>query len=725
MKNFPNPLFESLIFKANVYGMIDEQTDPAKDPKVAIFKDFARSLALIGSKLVVNYVTAISSYPNTELKAKYYNQLPEKLGKIAEAVNPLDNISAQMDALLAAVTKELQEFLAASQQDGVYAKPLAAWRNALRDGFSSYKLAIGEAKKYMEKTYPKVKDEKIDNILNQAILDMQGSLKDEIGKEKEFTDGREKINASLSTEEYGNKGIIEKLVDKKVAVDFNTFVSLSINEGAKGEAKDKAKKLLVSINSTLGSIDGVLNQIYVKEADPRRKDFKSIQMKPTFAQIAADINDVKDQITVDGTNLKSRKELVDLPLDDLTSTFEKSQELFLGKKDEYIKTSTTEEEGLTSIKTLDVQVPEINKMIGQGDGYFERLFGLANNAGQIAAEESSKQKDAKPAEKKAEVASALKIKGPIKKGTKSEEVKAFQQLVVDKMKDLKGNATFDNLAAASKQFGNFGGKTAAAVKFLKAGFGIKDNTSDITQELIDKISSHDGKIIGESFSLFEEFDLKAAKAAVSGAGNKMEKKKEMPSIKDTKKDLSSVKKEIAKDVPKLPAEDVKKQIDDAVKKAKEEWSKDQAIKELREIGAKENPDYGKNGQMAVATATGIRFYSNNVALRQFDKMLGTYSIKNDSFIGNDGSKDKLTSLMKDGIPYKYADAFRSFFYNPSDACKKYITWDEQSVSILNAAFKAKYKKSLDKHLAGALSSVFSGVDDNIDAFRKKFVKVLS
>jgi hypothetical protein len=65
MKDFNNPLFESLVFKANRYGMLDEQESSGKAPSGAVYQDFAVSLTTIGSKLVENYIKAVAGYPET------------------------------------------------------------------------------------------------------------------------------------------------------------------------------------------------------------------------------------------------------------------------------------------------------------------------------------------------------------------------------------------------------------------------------------------------------------------------------------------------------------------------------------------------------------------------------------------------------------------------------------------------------------------------------------
>ena len=732
MKDFNNPLFESLVFKANRYGMLDEQESSGKAPSGAVYQDFAVSLTTIGAKLVENYIKAVAGYPETDFKKKYMTELPSKIGEIAKAVNPQDNINAQITALLTAVTKELNDFLGQSKSDGVYGKHLVKWRNALRDAFSNYKLGIEDAKTYMAK-YTGTFDPKITATLSNSLTAIKTGVEKAAKEREEFTANRESLNVSRYTKTgesaTGSMGIIEKLIDKKIAIDFKTFSTI-VNEEklTKRQAKKEARGLLADIDSTIGSINGVLTQLAARESDPRRQDFKSIQMKPAFAQIGGDINDIRTQITDDAGNLKPRRDLAELPLDQLGSDFDKAQTLFTDKQKEYEDLYSKEEGGMKSTKTLDVATPEVNKRISDGDQVFGTLSSLSLYAGQMAAEEMAKPPAAAAGTAGTAGAASsgdLKIKEPIKKGSKDKEnIKKFQQLVLDKMKSLKGKAGwYDSLEASAKQFGNFGSKTDSAIKGIKGGLKIKDGNSDITQELIDKISSWDGKI-EESYSLHEQFDLKASNAA-AGGGSSGPKKATKDDVKQAKNDLKGKSKEILAAAPKVSADTIKKQIDDAIGNAKEEWEKNQATKELTAIGAIKNENYGKDGQMAVATSLGYRFFANGVALRLFDKKMGNYDVKADTFIDVDGSKDRLSSVMKSGIPSKYAVAFAKFNNDPATACKVYISWSTGTISILNKAFKITYGKDLDKHLANKLSTWYGSVNSDIDAFRKKFASVLT
>ena len=83
---------------------------------------------------------------------------------------------------------------------------------------------------------------------------------------------------------------------------------------------------------------------------------------------------------------------------------------------------------------------------------------------------------------------AIGFKGTIKmedvKGKKNDTVKAFQQEVIRSFKDIiKGSEDFKKFAEGKfAGDGYFGDNTAKIVKGLKAGFGMKDTSSDITDE---------------------------------------------------------------------------------------------------------------------------------------------------------------------------------------------------------------------------------------------------
>ncbi|MGI9141751.1 MAG: hypothetical protein ACR2IJ_01045, partial [Fluviibacter sp.] len=137
----------------------------------------------------------------------------------------------------------------------------------------------------------------------------------------------------------------------------------------------------------------------------------------------------------------------------------------------------------------------------------------------------------------APVASDIKLATPLKKGAKGDQVKAVQQLIITKMggklKDVPVYSKFAKFGADGK----FGNSTSALIPHLKAGFKLTDTSSDMTQELVDKLSA-----VKESFVFEQEFDMDAFNKSVgSGGGGETGPKKVK---KDTGKKASEEKKEV-------------------------------------------------------------------------------------------------------------------------------------------------------------------------------------
>ena len=146
------------------------------------------------------------------------------------------------------------------------------------------------------------------------------------------------------------------------------------------------------------------------------------------------------------------------------------------------------------------------------------------------------------------------------KGKKNETVSKIQKAVISSFKNLiKDSETFKKFSEGKYAGdGFFGDNTAKVIKGLKAGFGIKDESSDITQELVDKLAAYQnqnakggktnesydfGRI--SSFDSFEslqekesvKFDVNAFKKTI---GEKTEGSKELPTVQDMKKTLDEI-----------------------------------------------------------------------------------------------------------------------------------------------------------------------------------------
>lgn len=78
------------------------------------------------------------------------------------------------------------------------------------------------------------------------------------------------------------------------------------------------------------------------------------------------------------------------------------------------------------------------------------------------------------------------------------QVKKFQDLVMDSFKNIKSVTDLPFYKKMGNS-GKYGPNTRDMVKFLKAGFGLKDKSGDITKELIDEIQIQK-ETIKESFS---------------------------------------------------------------------------------------------------------------------------------------------------------------------------------------------------------------------------------
>lgn len=738
-----NPLFESLLKKVQTYEnpQVSEQTTP---PKGTIFSDFVKSLAQIGTKLVDQYIAAIKSYPDTKIKKEYEKGLPDKLAAILASVDATKTVGIQVDSLFKAVKAEATAFFKLGEGDVEVVKFLKPWRESFRAGFNAYQQAVNSAMGYVKQQETagtaKMTDaeyEMISKAVSASIegynksIQVESTLKDDWGSNEGYS------YKSVSNLVNESSPVLDQLISNKICVDFSTYNKI-VNEAKEDRVARRAAKATRINGENLGAqIDAVLSVIGSRLSDPAKAKFKSLAMKDQFMSIATNLSQIQTELAIDD------KELKNVNFGELDKQLSNLETLFADKKKSFEEAYAGEEKNSRSFKTLEVATPEVTKYLTDGDTQFGQLSILAQKAANMAAEEAKKPKPTTGTSGTSGTAGSAGTAGtagsigpkvesaPVKKedvpkGKKNDEVKKFQDGVIAKYaKDKRLSATdaYKNLKKSvdSGQGGYFGPKTDSMVKTLKSGFKLSDTSSDITKELLDKINA---QAIKESKLFEQDFDYDAAEKASGGAvpSTTTVKKADISKSKET---LSAAATEITKVVPKVSSEDVKKQIDDAISKAKEEWNKESAIKELKTIGAVPNPNYGKNGEMSIATATGISFYSDGTALREFDKKLGVYNISKDEFIGNDGSKDKLSTLMKDGIPFKYAKAFSLFFYDPAKACKDYLGWGVSTIKILNQAFLTTKKRSLDKHLANNLASVFGGVNSDIDAFRKKFVSLLS
>ena len=595
--NIYNPLFESLLKKVNDYENpqeITEQDSAGKGSK-AIFSDYMKSISQLGAKLIAQYANAVQTYPKTAAKAEYMKTFPDKLNAMVSSIDDTKTPGIQLEALFNTVKAEATTFFGlGAKEDKRLVKHLEPWRDSFRSGFQLYTQAFKSLMDYVKK----------EEVTNQAQIGEEGkammkaaaskfvtSLVASFEKNKTITDT--KWGEPVVKESYASGSVIEKLIQNKICVDFNTFNTV-INEAKEDRvARRAAKAIRPQIEALQANITNVLNQIGGRLGDPAKANFKSLAMAPEFNKIANTLVSIQDELSVEKAELKN------VQFDDLNKQVENLVDLFNSKKESYDKTYAEEEKSLRSYKTLQVATPEVVKFIEDGDAQFTALSDLAQNganlfSADLAKEKADKDQAAKlkgesqpknPGKKDGEVQkgqdgfdykwddkakvwnkveeedkpqasigakveSAPVAKADVPKGKKSDEVKKFQEGVIAKYaKDKRISATepYKRLKQSldSGQGGYFGPRTDAMVNMLKAGFKISDGNSDITKDLLDKINAQG---IKESFIFEQDFDYDAAeKFAGTSTGSTAAPKKKSSGKKaaeaGSKEDIPAAKEE--------------------------------------------------------------------------------------------------------------------------------------------------------------------------------------
>jgi len=554
--NIYNPLFESLLKKVNDYENpqgITEQDSAGKGSK-AIFSDYMKSISQLGAKLIAQYANAVQTYPKTDVKAEYMKTFPDKLNAMVSSIDDTKTPGIQLEALFNTVKAEATAFFGlGAKEDKRLVKHLEPWRDSFRTGFQLYTQAFKSLMEYVKK----------EEVTNQAQIGEEGkammkaaaskfvtSLVASFEKNKTITDtkwGEPVIGESLS-----RGSVIEKLIQNKICVDFNTFNTV-INEAKEDRvARRAAKAIRPQIEALQANITNVLNQIGGRLGDPAKANFKSLAMAPEFNKIANTLVSIQDELSVEKAELKN------VQFDDLNKQVENLVNLFNSKKESYDKTYAEEEKSLRSYKTLQVATPEVVKFIEDGDAQFTALSDLAQNGANLFSADLAKEKADKaqadklkgesqpknPGKKDGEIQkgqdgfnykwdakakvwnkveeedkpevkpSDIKLAAPLKKGAKGDQVKAVQELIITKMaKKLANDSEYKRFAKFGAD-GKFGNSTAAIIPLLKSGLGLTDKSSDMTQELVDKLAA-----VKESFVFEQEFDMDAYnKAKGSGGG---------------------------------------------------------------------------------------------------------------------------------------------------------------------------------------------------------------
>lgn len=495
--------------------------------------------------------------------------------------------------------------------------------------------------------------------------------------------------AAQVTEEFKKDGV-DKLWQTAADLSSDALAALFTQFGDNKEQQDAAAALLnKKITEYIGQLKTSKQEI--KPAEPAKEsekiDFEEQIYEGFFTTKRGSVNNlIKQGVVVDSLlkaesgdkDLASEVQKLQTELDSILANLAKMSKA---------KKSDIDESELDKIAERLTQMPfdlnkkkealaKTNKSFAEASTLFVKALNAANRAltkekevkDRLAAE-AAKNKEKEGEDKK--VDSAIKIGKNISKastaGKENETIKKFQQLVIDKFKDNKDV----NETELFKKFlrfgadGKFGGTTAGMIVSLKAGFGLDDNSTDLTQELIDEVSAmkdqpekkapNESRNFVSGFENFvqisEAFDAGKFKTASQGASVS-------PEVKQAKAVAPKAKAE------ETPApEKLAKAIEDAAKKIVDDKERKELIASLVSIGAKEFTE--PQSDNAIAFSKTFRFYPNLKFYRPHTGKYGTYpkdlSKGMDTEI-TDEAGNKTTFKAEEGLYPKYLQNLRKKLY---------------------------------------------------------------
>jgi hypothetical protein len=384
-------------------------------------------------------------------------------------------------------------------------------------GVDSYKKILANVKAAVDTESPEAKSageawsaagDKFISALGKIIEKLPNN-KEEI--EKSITDfvNLQKQNLQKSSQENDLKKEVEAAQKNEGILHFSTEeINEGIFTGKKGKIKDIAKEITVvnSILKDMSSIPGMESEV------------KKYQDEVT--KISAEVGKMVDM---------KRKDIDKDKLEELAGRLSEIPTLLTKKSEELAKEDATNKEAaaifVDALKSLE-DAKEKDK------AFVEKIKADKET-------EDNRNKSAKD---------AIGFKGTIKmedvKDKKNETVKAFQQEVIKSFKDIiKGSENFKKFSEGKYAGdGYFGENTAKVIKGMKAGFGMKDTSSDITDEFLNNVFSfkssekkNESLSYGrfESFSSFESLNEAKVKFDVNKfleatGEKKAEEKKDLP-----------------------------------------------------------------------------------------------------------------------------------------------------------------------------------------------------
>jgi hypothetical protein len=456
-----------------------------------------------------NFSSFSNLYEAEEVKEKPYLTL---LKQILSYINTsyMSQLKLTEDPYDAKIIKDLDSVAGAPGPDS-YKKILANVKSAV-DASDPAAKAAGEAwsaagEKFVSalaKMLEKLKDNKesLDSA-NKSIADFIATQKQNLQKASQDNDLKKDVEAG----EKKNEGLSYE--------DLNE----NIFTGKKGMIKNIAKEVTVvsSILRDMAAIPGM-------EAEAKK-------YQDEVTKISADMGGLLDKKNseIDKEELKKAADrLAEIPT-------------LLAKKSEEIAKEDTANKEAAAIFVDALKSLEAAKTADQA--YVEKS--------EAAAKEEKAWNDS--------AKSTIGFKGTVKmddvKGKKSTVVAGFQKQVIDKFKTiLKDSDVFKKFSEGKfAGDGYFGPNTAKVVQGIKAGFGMDDKTSDITDEFLNKVYSYaadqkqnESQSFGriQTFSSFEslneaklKFDVKKFLEVVGGEKSE---KKDLPSLEETLEKMKKV-----------------------------------------------------------------------------------------------------------------------------------------------------------------------------------------
>jgi hypothetical protein len=332
-------------------------------------------------------------------------------------------------------------------------------------GVDSYKKILANVKSAVDSESPEAKSageawsaagDKFVAALGKIIEKLPDN-KEEIGKSITDFVNLQKQNLQKSSQENDLKKEVESAQKKNEGYSYfsDEVINEGIFSGKKGKIKDIAKEITVvnSILKDMSAIQGMENEV------------KKYQDEVT--KISAEVGKMVDM---------KRKDIDGDRLEELVARISEIPTLLTKKSEELAKEDATNKEAaalfVDALKSLESAT--------------EKDKAFVEKAKEEKEKEDNWNKSAKD---------AIGFKGTIKmedvKGKKNQTVKSFQEEVIRSFKDvIKGSEDFKKFTDGKfAGDGYFGDNTAKIIKGLKAGFGMKDTSSDITDEFLNNVFS--------------------------------------------------------------------------------------------------------------------------------------------------------------------------------------------------------------------------------------------